>query len=217
MDINTESNCCNHISTHNEFNSMSLNEAERGMIALLNSGAEIDQLISPVGRIIEHVSTQQLFKEGHDSLKQWIAFFSEHALVEEQLLWNIKRAYERYEIWAETCTDPKPLGTGLLTLENLVAGFRFAKRNGNVMIAYVDSLANDNIPSKGDDSYAELAAKGRKLKLKAAKGPALKSETKVLFKRKPAIMVFPDAETLNKACYFLHKAGIELTCLDRAV
>lgn len=200
--------------TPEELETMSLPELEVYINSLMISDYTDDELLMPVGQAINAITDRQLYISEFATLKLWLEDYAERTGQEEQLFWDIKRVYERYQSWAQTKKDPSPLGTGLLTLDNIFQAIRFARRNGDVLMAYIESLDQGEVPEQTEESYSELASEGRKLRLLASFVPAAKREDAVVFSRRRGMMTFPDAETLEKACYFLSKAGIPLKSAD---
>lgn len=193
-----------------ELEKLSLVEIEVYIVKLLDSDYETDELIEPIGEAIAVITESELYKESFGTFKLWLEDYTTRIGVEEQLLWNIKRVYERYLTWTLTRDDPAPLGSGLLTLENIFEGIRFANRNANVIVAYIDALARGVVPKHTDESFDELAEQGKALRMKSARGTRRKKDCMTVFSRKFKTMRFPDDETFEKALYFLGRAGIEM-------
>lgn len=197
-----------------DLETMSLGEIEVYVTRLLDSEYETDELIAPIGEAITVVTESELYKESFGTFKLWLEDYTQRIGVEEQLLWNIKRVYERYMTWTITRDDPAPLGSGLLTLENIFEGIRFANRNANVIVAYIDSLAGGVVPEHDDETFDKLAEAGKALRMKTARGLMQKKDATAVFSRKFKTIRFPDDETYEKALYFLGRAGIEMKSAD---
>lgn len=197
-----------------DLETMSLGEIEVYVTRLLDSEYETDELIAPIGEAITVVTESELYKESFGTFKLWLEDYTQRIGVEEQLLWNIKRVYERYMTWTITRDDPAPLGSGLLTLENIFEGIRFANRNANVIVAYIDSLAGGVVPEHDDETFDKLAEAGKALRMKTAHGLMQKKDATAVFSRKFKTIRFPDDETYEKALYFLGRAGIEMKSAD---
>ena len=189
-------------------------ELEVYIVKLLDSDYETDELLEPIGEAINVITESELYKESFGTFKAWLEDYAQRIGVEEQLLWNIKRVYERYLTWTLTCDEPAPLGSGLLTLENVFEGIRFANRNANVIVAYIDSLANGVVPEHSDENFEKLAEEGKALRMKSARGLKQKEDKTTVFSRKFKTVRFPNDETFEKALYFLGRAGIEMKSAD---